>query len=90
MTITITLSPHASELVQARVDSGEFDNASAVIEAAIMCQERDGEAIDHWMMEDVLPTLKANQSDPNRSMSMDETFAHLRAHIDKAGKARAA
>jgi Arc/MetJ-type ribon-helix-helix transcriptional regulator len=90
MTITITLSPHASELVQARVDSGEFDNASAAIEAAILCQKRDGETIDHWMIEDVLPTLKANQSDPNRSTSIDETFAHLRTHIDKGGKARAA
>jgi hypothetical protein len=45
--------------------------------------------IDHWMMKDVLPTLKANQADPNRSVSMDETFAHLRTHIDKCGKARA-
>jgi Arc/MetJ-type ribon-helix-helix transcriptional regulator len=90
MTITITLSRQASELVQARIDSGEFNDPSAVIEAAIFDQQRDVEAIDQWMSEDVLPTLYANQADPNRSIGLDETLAHLRAHIDALGKAQAA
>jgi Arc/MetJ-type ribon-helix-helix transcriptional regulator len=81
----IILSERASAIVQARIDSGEYADANAVVEAALENSE-----FDAWMVGEVLPTLELNRADPSRSIAIEDTFTYLRGEIRNATKATAA
>jgi Fe-S oxidoreductase len=85
MTITITLSPAASKIVQDRINNQSYPDAQTVVEAALSVLE-----LDDWMANVVLPTLELNCADPARSLGSDETFSYLRQSIVGAAKASAA
>jgi antitoxin ParD1/3/4 len=86
MTLTISLSPLASKILQSQIDSGEYADAEAVIEAALVERQAQIEETDRWMLEQVLPTWEASKADPSRLLAKDEVFAKLREQMRDRAK----
>ena len=58
MSITISLSQEASQMVQSRIESGEFADAQSVIEAVLIDAAKAQDIVDAWVINDVLPNLE--------------------------------
>jgi antitoxin ParD1/3/4 len=86
MTLTISLSPLASKIVQSHIDSGEYADAHAVIDALLLERQAQIEETDRWMVEQVLPTREASKADPSRAIGIDEVFAKLRKQTQDRAK----
>jgi Arc/MetJ-type ribon-helix-helix transcriptional regulator len=90
MSTTVTLSPYASQLVQARIDAGDFPDALSVIEAALHDTEKDHE-IEQWLTDVVAPTYDALEAGDMKTYSSEEVRAHMAKIIaDHASKTIAA
>lgn len=75
MSITVTLSPQASEIVQRRVKSGEFASVQAVIDAALLGSSMS--EIETWLTDVVEPTYDAVAARTMPTYSKDEVSLHL-------------
>lgn len=68
---TVTLPDDLAELVRQKVDSGQYENESAVMRAALWALEHDvapdqGPGIEEWLRAEVVPTYDAVEADPGR------------------------
>ena len=71
-TVTVDLGDRAP-LVQARIESGEYESVSEVIRAALEALDREDAAFDDMMRQKVQEAL----DDPRPSNPMDEVFERL-------------
>ena len=80
--LSITLPLEMAQLVKAKVASGEYATESEVIRDGLRTLAARDAAVEKWLLEDVVPTLDANNADPSRGQSVEETRNLLRSHVD--------
>ena len=86
---TFSLPAEQAAFIDAQVASGAFATASEVVRAGLRAlQERDA-AVERWLREEVAPTYDEWKANPEKVVSGDELFEHIRqihaAHV-KSGK----
>ena len=85
--LTITLPLEMARMVKAKVASGEYATESEVIRDGLRTLAARDAAIEKWLVEEVVPTLKALEADPSQAVPLEEARKRLHAHIDSvAGK----
>ncbi|WP_102957802.1 ribbon-helix-helix domain-containing protein [Mangrovicella endophytica] len=78
--LTVTVPADVADMLRERVESGQsMSETEAIREGLLALQERD-EEIEQWLRHDVLPTLDAHRSDPQRA----ETLAAARQRLNTA------
>src|SRR5262249_48994329 len=86
--LSITLPTEMADMVKAKVASGAYASESEVIRDGLRSlQERDA-AVEQWLRNEVLPTLRAYEADPSQVVPIDEVFDGLEARR-QARKSRA-
>ena len=78
----VMLSESEADFVDRKAASGAFETASDVIHAAVRTMMRHDQAIETWLREAVLPTLKVHDADPSRARVAEQAFAELEAEFD--------
>jgi Arc/MetJ-type ribon-helix-helix transcriptional regulator len=84
MPTKITLSPYAAQIVQARIDRGEFTNAQSAIDAALNDTEVDDE-VEQWLNDVVVPTYDTLRAGKMKTYSSEEVRAHLESLMASRG-----
>jgi antitoxin ParD1/3/4 len=85
---TFKLSPDQQAFVTAKVESGEYDSADAVVHAAIAELQEKDRAFEDWLRKEVAPVYDAMVQDPSRGIPIDEAFERLRKRAAERTKTR--
>jgi antitoxin ParD1/3/4 len=87
--LTITLPRDMAQMVKDKVSSGEYATESEVIRDGLRTLAARDAAVDHWLREQVAPTLDALKSDASGTMPLEEARKRLHSRIDAlAGKSK--
>lgn len=78
---TFSLTEEQAKFIDDRVASGGYASGSEVVREGLRGMQEDAAAIDRWLVEDVLPTLKKLDKDPGRARPADEVFGELLAEL---------
>jgi antitoxin ParD1/3/4 len=77
--LNIALPQDLADMVETKVASGQYPDASAVIDDSLRyLTERDA-AVERWLIEDVAPTYDKMKSNPERGLSPDDVRMRLDA-----------
>jgi putative addiction module CopG family antidote len=77
--LSITLPVQMAEMVKDKVASGDYASESEVIRDGLRALEERDRAVEAWLHNEVLPTLKAHEADPSRGIPIDEVFDGMAA-----------
>ncbi|MGE0285720.1 MAG: type II toxin-antitoxin system ParD family antitoxin [Bradyrhizobium sp.] len=80
--ITVTLGPMQASL-ERRLKSGDYDNASEILRAALRALDREEAAIEEHLRAKVAASL----ADPRKNVPAADVFRHLRAVHSRTLKA---
>ena len=73
---------------------GGYASASEVVRETVRAMQEDDAALEQWLREEVLPTIKEMEAHPERLIPIDEAFdrieAKLRSRVKAATKSPAA
>lgn len=84
--LNITLPQDVADIVETKVASGQYPDASAVIDDSLRyLAERDA-AVERWLIEDVAPTYDKMKSNPERGLTADEVRRRLDARVAALGE----
>ena len=75
--MSITLPNDMADAVKAKVASGEYATESEVLRdglRALMARDR---AVERWLREEVVPTMKSMAAEPSRSVTPESVQAML-------------
>jgi Arc/MetJ-type ribon-helix-helix transcriptional regulator len=78
--LTVTLPAEVIEIVRAKVSSGEYENESAAVEAALtglLLESASDELSDEFLRNEVVPVLEAMNGDPSRGLTVDQVRSNL-------------
>jgi putative addiction module CopG family antidote len=79
--LSITLPLEMARMVKAKVASGEYATESEVIRDGLRTLAARDAAVEKWLMEDVVPTIKAIDAGSMGTVSLDEAFEGFNARI---------
>jgi antitoxin ParD1/3/4 len=80
-TLSIALPDDIAEMVRVKVASGDYANASEVVEDGLRTLlERDGD-IEAWLRQEVVPTLEKMHQDPSRLIPIEDVERELEAYM---------
>lgn len=82
--ISITLPAEMAAAVRAKVASGEYADESEVIRDSLDDMLTRDQALEQWLIEEVLLTCKAFEADPSRGLSIEQVRANLAARRNRA------
>jgi antitoxin ParD1/3/4 len=72
--MSITLPTKMAEMVREKVASGAYASESEVIRDGLRSlQERD-DAVEHWLRNEVLPSLTAHEANPSSAIPLEDVF----------------
>jgi putative addiction module CopG family antidote len=75
--LSITLPLEMAQMIKEKVASGDYASESEVIRDGLRAlKERDG-AVEAWLRNQVLPSLRAHEADPSRAVPIDQVFDGL-------------
>jgi putative addiction module CopG family antidote len=91
--LTITLPDDLAELVRQKVDSGQYENESAVVREALWALEHDiapcrDPEIEEWLRAEVVPTYDLVEADPGQAPTVEEVKANLEVRYGRTLKDR--
>ena len=72
--LSITLPIEMADMVKDKVASGDYASESEVIRDGLRALKERDSAVEAWLRNEVLPTLKAHEADPSRAIPIDEVF----------------
>jgi len=75
--LSITLTNELAEMVQARVESGEYASESEVIRDGLRALQHRDKALDAWLAQTVAPVYDAMKDNPSRAVSVTKVRASL-------------
>lgn len=75
--LSITLPIEMAEMVKAKVASGEYASESEVIRDGLRTLIARDAAIEKWLVEEVVPTLKEMEEHPERLLTAEEVDRRL-------------
>ena len=89
--LSISLPVEMANLLQAKVDAGEYASVSSAIQDAVrLAQARDRafeHAIENWLRTEVASAYDTLKADPSRGMSTEQVLESL-TKIRKQGRPR--
>jgi len=74
---TFSLTEENAAYIDARVASGDYVSGSEVVREGLRAMQARDAAIERWLREEVVPTIRAYETDPSRAI----TPAQLRENI---------
>ncbi len=86
--LSITLPTEMAQMVKEKVQSGEYASESEVIRDGLRALVNQDAAVEKWLREEVVPTMKALDADPSRVVSATEARRQIWAAMDATDKAR--
>jgi antitoxin ParD1/3/4 len=75
--LSITLPNDMAATVKAKVASGAYATESEVLRDGLRALIARDRAVDHWLREQVVPTVTAMAADPSRAVTPDVVQAML-------------
>jgi len=89
--LSITLPVEMANLLQAKVEAGEYASVSSAIQDAVrLAQARDRafeNAIENWLHTEVAAAYDALKADPSRGLTTEQVLESL-AKVRKQGRSR--
>lgn len=89
--LSITLPVEMANLLQAKVEAGEYASVSSAIQDAVrLAQARDRafeNAIENWLRTEVAAAYDALKADPSRGLTTEQVLESL-ARVRKQARAR--
>jgi antitoxin ParD1/3/4 len=79
---TFSLTEEQAKFIDSKVEQGAFASGSEVVRESIREMQGNDLAIERWLKEEVLPTLKKLDADPSRARPVDEVFDELIAELE--------
>lgn len=79
---TFSLTEEQAKFIDAAVERGEYASGSEVVRDGLRGMQEDAAAIERWLNEEVVPTLKKLDEDPSRARPIDEVFDELIAELE--------
>ena len=79
--LSITLPAEMADMVKAKVASGEYASESEVIRDGLLTLRDRDAAIEKWLVEEVVPTLKDIEAHPEKLLSPEQVSARLDARM---------
>jgi antitoxin ParD1/3/4 len=77
--LSITLPTKMADMVKQKVSSGAYASESEVIRDGLRSlQERD-DAVEQWLRNEVVPSLRAHEADPARAIPIEDVFDGMAA-----------
>lgn len=87
--LTITLPHDMAQMVKDKVSSGEYATESEVIRDGLRTLAARDEAIERWLREEVVLTLKDARAHPERLLTADQIRKNLTDRVvSLTGKSR--
>lgn len=71
---SITLPAKMADMVKEKVASGDYASESEVFREGLRALTERDEAVEAWLRNDVVATLRAHEADPSRSIPIDKVF----------------
>jgi antitoxin ParD1/3/4 len=81
--MSITLPIEMADVVKAKVRTGEYASESEVIRDGLRVLLARDRAVEHWMLQQVVPAYDALMADPTRAITADQVRARLAAERAK-------
>ncbi len=81
--MSITLPIEMADVVKAKVRTGEYASESEVIRDGLRVLLARDRAVEHWMLQQVVPAYDALMADPTRAVTADQVRARLAAERAK-------
>ena len=78
---TFSLTEEQARFIDEKVEKGGYASGSEVVREGLRGLQEDAAAIDRWLVEDVVPTLKKLDEDPSRARPAGEVFEELLAEL---------
>ncbi|MBL8596692.1 MAG: type II toxin-antitoxin system ParD family antitoxin [Devosia sp.] len=85
---TFSLTEEQAKFIDSMVESGGFATGSEVVRDGLRAMQEYEAAIERWLHEEVVPTLRELDADPSRARPVDEVFAELYAEIEEQQRLR--
>jgi antitoxin ParD1/3/4 len=79
--LSITLPVEMAKMVRDKVSSGEYASESEVIRDGLRTLAARDVAVEKWLRDEVVPTIKAHDADPSRSLSAEDVRERLQLHM---------
>lgn len=76
---TFSLSLQQVEFIDRLVERGSYASASEVVRAGLRALEREDEALERWLREEVVPVVREMKAHPERGIPSDQVFDRFRA-----------
>jgi putative addiction module CopG family antidote len=87
---SITLPLDMAEIVEKKIRSGEYATVSEVVRDGVRALIARDAAVERWLREEVVPSIREMESDPSRGVAAAEVFARLeKRHAGREGKSDA-
>lgn len=86
--LSITLPHDMAQMVKSKVASGEYATESEVIRDGLRILAARDDAVEKWLLDEVLPVYDAVAADPGRAVSAEEAWARIEAHMDGGPRRR--
>src|SRR6218665_4155873 len=83
--LSITLPNDMSDMIKAKVRTGEYASESEVIRDGLRTLLARDRAVESWLHQQVGPAYDALKADPSRAVTADQVRARLAAEHAKAG-----
>jgi antitoxin ParD1/3/4 len=78
---TFSLPPEQGDYIDAKLATGTYSSGSEVVREGLRAlMERDA-VIEKWLHEEVMPTLKRYEANPESGIPIDEAFERVRAKL---------
>ena len=85
---TFSLTEEQAKFIDSKIESGGFATGSEVVRDGLRGMQEHEAAIERWLSEQVVPTLRKLDADPSRARPVDEVFAEIYAEIEEQQKLR--
>ncbi|MDF3822430.1 ribbon-helix-helix protein, CopG family [Leptospira sp. 96542] len=82
--LSITLPAEMAAAVRAKVASGEYADESEVIRDSLDDRLTRDQALEHWLIEEVVPACKTLEADPSRGLTVEQVRANLAVRRNRA------
>ncbi|AZO42308.1 type II toxin-antitoxin system ParD family antitoxin [Mesorhizobium sp. M7D.F.Ca.US.005.01.1.1] len=79
--MSITLPPEMAQMVKTKVASGEYATESEVIRDGLRALAARDKALERWLVEEVVPTLKDFDAHPENLGDPEDVRGRLKARV---------
>ena len=79
----VQLHPDDEAYVALKVETGQYENVDAVVQAAIQALKERDEAFEEMLRREALPALDRLLANPASGRTSEQVMARIRAHHDR-------